>query len=468
MMTIRRTSLQFLIVLSLLAAGVAQRFLPTGGEGTRVYADSLVTTLAEALLETASLPGLSVAVFHEGRVVYAHGFGFADIERALPVDTSTQFRTASVAKIITATALARLYQAGRIDLDAPIRGYVTFPGGDAITARMLAGHLAGIAHYQADDRIERDRHYVNVTEALDVFAESPRVGPPGAQYRYSTHGYTLLAAVIESAAGVPFLDFLRQAVFDSLGMTHTGPDLRADPPATMSQLYWSRRGAPALVPAPEDPSYKWAGGGLISRPLDLVRLANGYFTGFIDDSIQREMFTSQRSERGEETGVGIGWRIGTDFAARRIIHHAGAMEGARSVLVMYPDLDAAIATMTNIVWISSVERNAQLLFEALLFGEPTAVPLTGEHPYRGTLRDQPADGTIRFDGTGGAISMPDPFRDWVRDAAVDWMPFHRVHDDLYALVTPYGIFDMRMETGPDGVRGEVDLTPDRHWIFRTN
>ena len=328
--------------------------------------EALVAELIEQLIETAQLPGFSVAMLNNGEVVYARGFGFADLENKTPVDTKTQFRIASVSKMLTVTALAKLVQQGRINLDAPISELAPeFPGGELITARMLSGHLSGVAHYQGQDRIDRGRHYLSVIESLDTFRNSPRTGVPGEHYLYTSHGYTLLSAIVECGAGVAFLNYLEKEIFQPLGMISSGPDDRTNIPETMSTLYTRWNGKPQRIEMPEDPSYKWGSGGLISTPTDLVKLANGYFTGFISAEVRQEMWQSQSTNAGEETGVGIGWRIGEDFEGRRVIHHAGSMGGARSVLILYPETQQAIATTTNVVWRSAVDRNAQLFVRSL-------------------------------------------------------------------------------------------------------
>ena len=228
----------------------------------------LVDALIGDLLETTGLPGFSVAISDPEGGLWARGYGYADVEREVAVDSSTRFRAASVSKTITVTALAALWQAGRIDLDAPLSDYRSdFPDPEAgITARRLAGHLAGIAHYQRDDRIDRGRHYPTMETALAVFRDSPRAAPPGESYAYSTHGYTLLSALIESAGGEPFLDVLSRQVFAPLGMAHSGPDLRSSPPLGMSTFYRLSARTAQPISRPEDPSYKWAGGGLVSTP----------------------------------------------------------------------------------------------------------------------------------------------------------------------------------------------------------
>ena len=99
------------------------------------------------------LPGVSVAVAIDGKIVWSEGFGMADLENKLPVTTLTRFRIASSSKPITAAAMAKLYEQGKLDIDAPIQAYVPyFPEKTegAITARRLVGNLSGIRHYRRD------------------------------------------------------------------------------------------------------------------------------------------------------------------------------------------------------------------------------------------------------------------------------------------------------------------------------
>src|SRR6058998_493605 len=96
------------------------------------------------------IPGVQVAVSVNGKLVWSEGFGYADAARKRPVTRETQFRIGSVSKPLTATAVALLYEQGKLDLDAPVQRYVpSFPDkGHPITTRLLAGHLAGIRHYK--------------------------------------------------------------------------------------------------------------------------------------------------------------------------------------------------------------------------------------------------------------------------------------------------------------------------------
>ena len=405
--------------------------------------------MAEQLLETANLPGLSIAVSRNGQVVFAEGFGYADIERKRPITPDTRFRTASVSKVITVTALAKLVEEGRLDLDAPIQKYVpSFPvKAWPINTRQLAGHLSGMPHYSDADRIE-PRFYPSVTDALSVFAHESLKFEPGTAYSYSTHGFTLLSAAMEGAAGQPFLEYVQRAVLDPLGMRSTAPDLRARPHPAMATIYRSQNDRLSRVEQPEDASYKWAGGGLTSTPTDLLRLANGYFDGFLKPETVSMMWTSQRLASGKETGVGIAWRNGRDMAGHRTIEHAGSMEGVRLVVCIFPEERLVISLMTNREWPSAVEETAHTLAFPFLTSDSARTQLTGTYAITvetntssgkrtraGTLTLDDGRGTLRIDPQG-----PD---------SAAYALFDLGGGDAYALVRHDGIYwlTIRAENG---------------------
>ena len=449
-----------------------------------------VDDLAAALLQAGDLPSLSIAILRDGEVAYARAFGYAELEARAPATPHTRYRCASVSKVITATAIGRLVQQGRLDLDAPVSSYVpSWPAEPAITARQLSGHLSGVSHYRGEDRMEAGRYWESVTRSLDVFRDSPRAGPPGDAYLYSTHGFTLLSAVAEGASGRPFLELLDAEVFGPLGMADSGPDTRSAPASTMSTLYARRAGDPVLIETPEDPSYKWAGGGLVSTPSDLVRLAGAYLDGHLSPEVVEEMWTTQRTNAGEETGVGVAWRIGEDFQGRRIIHHAGSMGGARSTIVIWPDSREAIAVMTNVVWNSAIMETGLMLMEA--YRAPAAAASAGaasgaatrsgvaagsgaagaarEMAYTGEMtrggESGPTAGTLTLDGTGGWIETPGPFADWTGDMTIERMRFFRIEGDRHVLISPIGAFPLELVDGAGDVDGVMTIG-SIEWRFR--
>ena len=429
----------------------------------------LVRQLCTELLEVAQLPSFSVAILRDGEVVYADAIGYADLEQETPATLQTQYRLASVSKLLTATALAKLVESGKLSYDDTVDKFLPdFPEVEGVTPRLLAGHLGGIGHYQfLHDKIDRFRHYPSVDAALETFKNSPRVGKPGEKYKYTTHGFTLLSAVVEKAAGEPFLEYVTNAIFAPLRMARTGPDDRTAVPATMSAIYGRSEGSPTKIVLPEDPSYKWGGGGMIGTPTDLVKLAKGYLEGFLSKDILKEMWTTQQTMDGTETGVGIAWRIGEDFLGRPIRHHAGSMGGARSVLIIYPESDLAIATTTNILWNSAVERNAQLILEAYLKGNPQTPLTDGTYQFTGALRNTETQGKLSIKGSKGTLATPEVMKKWFGDLAVDQLTIHHLHEQWWALVTPRGIFNLELHPLNGGIRGEMNLNEQIIWKFNT-
>lgn len=407
--------------------------------------------MASQLLETAPHAGLSLAISRDGRTVFAEGFGFADVEQRKPVTIATRFRAASVSKVITATALGRLMQERRIDLDAPIQRYVpSFPvKAHPITARNLAGHISGMPHYTGFERTE-DRFYPSVTDALSVFAHLPMQSAPRVNYRYSTHGFTLLSAAIEGAAGKPFLEYLDESVLKPLGMTSTAPDLRASPHSELSAFYALREGRMSKLSETEDPSYKWAGGGLTSTPSDLLKLANGYLNGFLDSTTVREMWSSQRLDNGTETGIGLAWRRSWDFAGRPVVEHAGSMEGARSVISILPEQRMAIAVMANREWSSNIEITAHMLALPFINQRAKGAGISGTADV--TVEFVPAQGPRRT--APGVLTLQNGRGSLVTEGETNTL-IHVAAGNVYALVRPAGIYHATLEVVDGQIRGSV-------------
>ncbi len=429
---------------------------------------ALLTEIADTLRAIAQLPGLSIAALADQRVVYARGFGFRDIAAARLVDSSTQFNAASVSKVITATAALHLHQAGRMRLDDPVQRFIPgFPDStDGITPRRLAAHLSGLPHY-GPGYAAPDTRFTDVVTALDVFARQPRVGPPGGQYFYSTHGFTLLSACVQVAAGRPFLDVLRTDVFEPLDMPNSGPMRREAPTPTTTRAYERVQGRLSLLASHREYSYSWAGAGLRTTPADLVRMSRAYFHGYLADSVVRVAFTEQRTLAGAPTGVGFAWRVGTDFAGRRIVHHAGSNDGARSMLLLYPDERRALAFQTNVQWVVSVEPTAAVMAEAFFRSDRTAPTLRVNGRWSGSFDGAAASGEWEMHGAHGWITTPSGFaallaRDGV---SVPRLPVRAIREGVYALITPWGLYPLRVDGSGTRVTATVDIGT-RAWRMR--
>ncbi|CAF1659009.1 unnamed protein product, partial [Didymodactylos carnosus] len=179
---------------------------------------SMATAKCMALKEKQGVPGLSVGVTVHGHLVWKTGFGLADIENMIPCTENTVMRIASISKCFTAIIAAKLVEDGKLKWDDDIRKYYselsTFQFENkpvTVTFSQLLSHTSGIRHYtkKGEERpiSEFDSkeyylmtNYKNVDDALQIFIKDELLYEPGTTFEYTTHGYTLLSAVIEKIA----------------------------------------------------------------------------------------------------------------------------------------------------------------------------------------------------------------------------------------------------------------------------
>lgn len=250
---------------------------------------------------------------------------------------------------LTAAGVGRLLERRQLSLNTPIRWYVPVfpPKRYEVTVGQVAGHIGGIRHYRGDE-FYSTRPYQSVTEGLEIFARDSLEFEPGTRFSFSSYGWNLLSAAIESAAKQEFLVFLQREVFDVLGLTGTTAELAgADLP--QRTRFYQLDDAQRIEEAPfVDNSYKWASGGLISTASDLVRFGLAHLgSTFLQPKTVKKLWTSQRTNDGVETGYGIGWWIGRDAAGRRVVSHTGSSVGGRAILVIYPDDGVVVAILAN-------------------------------------------------------------------------------------------------------------------------
>ncbi|KAM5170691.1 serine beta-lactamase-like protein LACTB, mitochondrial [Mantella aurantiaca] len=295
-----------------------------GGRATYSAAIDRSRELLRRVKDEVGSPGIVVGVSVDGETVWTEGMGLADVENGIACSADSAMRVASISKSFTMTAAARLWEEGRLDLDAPVQKYVPeFPHKDfqgekvTVTTRMLASHLSGIRHYDKDIQKIRKRaarkssdpesnaekepsdppgpdpasrkskkatppepqefyikdKYESVMDSLELFKNDPLVFKPGTQFLYSTHAWTLLSAVVERASGRKFLDHMTQ-MFRDLGMKNTVPE-EHEPIIYNRARFYSFNDKKRLVNSPYvDNSCKWAGGGFLSTVGDLLTFGN--------------------------------------------------------------------------------------------------------------------------------------------------------------------------------------------------
>jgi serine beta-lactamase-like protein LACTB, mitochondrial len=413
------------------------------------------------LVKTNGVPGMGAAIWRGGKIIWTGSAGFRDAEKKLLVDGDTIFRLASVSKLITAAAAARLSQDSLLDIDAPVASIVTgLPSTwNLITTRQLAAHISGLPHYQDIDASRGNTHYANVKSAVDVFKGRDLLFAPGTSYSYSSWGYTLLSAVVEKRAGMPFLDYVAKYITRDLEIVPDATD-SSNPVASKAYEFENGQIKPA---ARHDYSYTWGGGGFGASPQAIATFGGQILQGQI---ISRETFAwmQQPAKLGNGLSanesnyqVGFGWRISENQDRERYLHHAGVTIGARSSLSLWPDRNMSISLLSNALWVSSIEQTAEMIaapFHSIPAGlTPGQCPI-GSSRYSGRFGDEKIAGSARFlleNGLCiGEISVGNAFGAFLndfpqRDAATLKMigftgagGFSRA-----ALVTPIGVFDLR-------------------------
>lgn len=310
-----------------------------------------------AFVEKTQVPGLSISISQKGQLVFSKGYGYTDLEKKTPVDPSkSMFRIGSVSKTLTAAGLAKLYEEGKVDLDAPIEKYVPIwpDKGSTITLRMLAGHLAGIRHYKGLEFLSNE-YYEDAVDGLAIFINDPLINKPGTEYSYSSYGWNLISVAMENAAApeasflsdVSFLSLMQSEVFDALNMDNTAPDYANKEIPNRVSFYQFKDGK--VVEAPYvDNSYKWAGGGFIGTTEDLCKFGQAHMNaGYLKQSTLDEWMKPQKTSNGKETGYGIGWSKYERPSGKTFYGHSGGSVGGITFFLIHQPSQTVLAITGN-------------------------------------------------------------------------------------------------------------------------
>ena len=307
------------------------------------------------------IPGVALGMIHNG-TSHIKGFGVTNVDYPTPVDGDTLFRIGSNTKTVTGTAVMRLVEKGKLDLDARVREYLpefatSQPSvARRVTLRQLLNHSAGwLGEYYADKGRGDDAlaRYVRGMERL------PQLAPLGEAFAYNNAAIVLAGRVIEAATGSTYEDAVRELVLDPLGMDHSrffsdeivgfnvaAPHNIVDGEPEVDTSFWP-------VPRTLHPT-----GGLISSVRDLLRYARFHLgDGTAPDGtrlLKKKSLVEMRSNPGpggtmyvELDGMGVTWHLRPSHEGVRIVQHGGSWVGQYSGLIMVPDKGFALTMLTN-------------------------------------------------------------------------------------------------------------------------
>jgi len=323
----------------------------------------------EALIQTDisenQLVGVTVA-FSQGDVHWSKGYGFSDLENKTAASEKSSYRMASVSKPMTAVGILELVEQGKVDLDAEVQTYLpNFPRKQwPLTVRQLLGHLGGVSHYRNYSAEALTVNDMTTEEALQIFQDWELLAEPGTEYNYTTYGYNVLWAIIESAAGMSFQDFMTSKVWQPLEMNNTSVDYLYQLIPDRVQGYRIRNGH-VENSVPVSTSLKIGGGGTRATATDMVHFAKGLSAGkVLDKATRNEMWTSMSTKAGRTTYYAMGWSV-DGLSGRYLVAHGGAQEGTRTDLAHFPGIDLTIAVASNLENSSPRKYSRFLAYEML-------------------------------------------------------------------------------------------------------
>jgi len=304
--------------------------------------DYIRTVLAER-----HAPGAAVAVVKNGRVVKIKGYGLASVEFGVPVTKDTVFEIGSVSKQMTAAGILLLVEEGKVSLDAPISTYLpeTPEAWKDVTVRHLLTHTSGVKSYTSLTGFELSRR-VKIDGFIKQLSPHPLEFQPGERNIYSNSGFNLLAYIIETQSGKPYMQFMRERIFAPLGMTRTADrDPQFIIPNRAVGYEWS---IDRLTGRDGNLTDLMGAGSIVSTITDMVKwdaALNG--KNFLKPESRAEWWKQYIFTSGKPSVYGFGWRI-SEIRGRKLIGHTGQTAGFGAANFRYDDDGVTVIVLTNL------------------------------------------------------------------------------------------------------------------------
>ena len=294
-------------------------------------------------------PGASVIVIHNGKPVFAKGYGLADLVTRTPCTTNTNFRLASVSKQFTAMAVLMLADRGKLKLDERLTDFFPeFPAyGKQITVQQLLTHTSGLIDYEDVIPTGTTIPVLDQDVLRLLMAQDKTNFAPGSQYRYSNSGYALLALIVEARSGQTFARFLKENIFAPLKMANTlayEQGLSVVPNRafghTQNSNVWQRTDQSLTSSVLGD-------GGIYSSLADLMKWDQSlYKSKLVSERTLRVAFTPHTPTDKPGRSYGYGWYL-TEYRGLKVIYHSGESIGFRTRLVRVPEKHFSVILLAN-------------------------------------------------------------------------------------------------------------------------
>ncbi len=385
----------------------------TAIEKALASAGKIVDAWLPLKIKYAHIPGMSVGITHRGKLVYANGFGFADVENSVAASPRTAYRIASNSKTFTAVAIMQLVEQDKLSLDDKVAKYLPWfkakaKGRDAanVTIRQTLCHHAGVFRDGVTPHWTDDR-FPTMTQLRRSVSSQAVVYENAIRFKYSNFGFALLGAVIAKVAGMTYDEYMEANVIGPLGMRRTAPDL------TDESLGWLAAGYSRPIPDEARERFEHtrtnayaSATGFLSTVTDLARYLNALSlvrntTTLIGRESKKELFR-EHWQGGEEGSYGLGFGI-SRVNKKKIIGHGGGFAGFITRVALNVDDDIGVIVLTN-ANDSPAGFIAEGIFDAIeRLSDPrrdyfTGPRITGAARFEGAYRSRWGDAVVV--GTG--------------------------------------------------------------------
>jgi CubicO group peptidase (beta-lactamase class C family) len=306
----------------------------------------------DALIEpyaAPGVPGLSVLVIQQGEKTYERVVGLADVEAGTPATPATNYRLASFTKQFTAMTILMLVDESKLSLESTLTELLPdFPAyGGSITVRHLLTHTSGLIAYE---NVMPDSTTIPLKDR-DVLAlmmqQDSTYFPPGSSYRYSNTGYAILAMIVEKTAGLSFADFLKQRIFEPLGMDATVAYEQGISEVS-NRAYGHAETDQGIARRDQSLTSSVLGdGGIYSSITDLYKWDQALYTDrLVSRPLLEEAMTGATDTHKAESRYGYGWFI-ESINGRRLIRHTGTTIGFSTAIERIPELELTVIVLSN-------------------------------------------------------------------------------------------------------------------------
>lgn len=298
-------------------------------------------------MQELNLPGYSLSIIKNGKVVFQKPYGFQNVEAQQPTTNDTIFGLGSLTKTFTAISLLSLVDKGLLNLEDPVSKYVDglAPAYKPLTIRQLASMTGGVPAQLSQEVAWKNQ--------LEILNQTPLVSQPGSAFLYSNFSYRLLGSVIEKVTGQPYLQYVESTVCAPLDMRSTGTTVLLQPTGRVAQAYGDNMGkGPMRAIEYKSPAVAYSAGMLASTSNDLINYVFGLMGRKIvsPDAYKTMWYNRPPLTTGQPSKWAFGWANthNKNLNGQLTIAMNGGVPGIASTIIILPDTNSAVIALCNL------------------------------------------------------------------------------------------------------------------------